>query len=277
MRAVWIAVAFALCGCSGAAKPHTAAQTPQRIISLVPSLTEDLCAIGAAHQLVAVSTFSDDIPCASHLPQVSNFASVDSERTVRLRPDVVVGIPAQRGMTGQLRAAGIKTVFLADDTYRDLFEDIAGLGALTGHVHESAVLASSLQRRTARLQASERFKRRPSVFFVAQALPLWTVGPQSYIATLVDLAGGRIATQYLRAAYAQYSSEALLRLDPDALVATSDAHLDAVLDRMPWKALRAVRTHHVYILENGALLVRPGPRYNEGLSWLIERLRPIAT
>ena len=277
MKAVWIVVAFALCGCGGAAKPHAAAQAPRRIISLVPSLTEDLCAIGAARQLVAVSTFSDDIPCASNLPQVSNFASVDSERAVRLRPDVVVGIPAQRSMTAQLRAAGIKTAFFSDDTYNDLFADIAGLGALTGHVRESAALASSLRRRTARLQASERFKRRPSVFFVAQALPLWTVGPQSYIATLIDLAGGRIATQSLRVPYAQYSTEALLRLDPDVLVATSDAHLETVIDRMPWKALHAVRTHRVYILMNGALLVRPGPRYNEGLSWLIERLRPIAT
>ena len=275
VKAVAIAVALLLCGCA-APKPRAQAHVPQRIISLVPSLTEDLCAIGAGGQLVAVSSFSSDIPCARRLPQVSNFSSVDSERAVRLHPDVVVGIPAQRTMTAPLRAAGVQTAFFSDDSYRDLFDDIAQLGALSGHARQSAELSAGLHRRTAQLQESERFKRRPSVFFVAQALPLWTVGPQSYIATLIDLAGGRIATESLRVPYAQYSAEALLQLNPDVIVATSDARLDAALDRMPWRALRAVRAHHVYILQNGALLVRPGPRYNEGLSWLIERLRQSA-
>jgi iron complex transport system substrate-binding protein len=278
VKALWIFVALAILGCAAAPQRSAQVQTgaPQRIISLVPSLTEDLCAIGARHQLVGVSTFSDDIPCARGIPQVSNFAGVDSEEAVRLRPDVVVGIPAQRAITAQLRSAGVRTAFFSDDSYSDLFADIAGLGSLSGHAAESRALIASLRRRTAELQSGERFRRRPSVFFVAQALPLWTIGPRSYIATLVDLAGGRIATQVLRVPYAQYSTEALIKLDPDAIVATSDAHLEAVLDRMPWRALRAVREHRVFILQNGALLVRPGPRYNEGLSWLIERLRPVA-
>lgn len=243
----------------------------------MPSLTEDLCAIGAAKQLVGVSAFSGDIPCAKTLPQVNNFASIDTEKVVRLDPDLVVGIPAQRGMTQALQRAGVRVELMNDDSFADLFADIQRLGRLTGRERGASALTASLRERTRRLRAQAHFKRAPRVFFVEQALPLWTVGPRSYIADLIRLAGGALATESLQAPYAQYSAEALARLDPDAIVATSDARLDAVLSREPWRSLRAVREHHVYIIQNGALLVRPGPRYNEGLFWLIERLRPLAT
>jgi iron complex transport system substrate-binding protein len=180
-------------------------------------------------------------------------------------------------MAEPLRHAGIPALFVKDDSYDDLFSDIAQLGKVSGHEDQARRLSASLRARTKQLRDREHFKRAPSVFFVEQALPLWTVGPKSYIATLIQLAGGRLATQSLPRAYAQYSTEALARLDPDAIVASGDAHVDAVLSREPWRSLRAVREHHVFILQNAALLVRPGPRYNEGLSWLIERLRPLAT
>lgn len=266
----------ALNSCAGAAG-HSGANVPaQRIVSLVPSLTEDLCAAGAARQLVGVSEYSRDIPCAANVPRVNDFASVDSEKIVRLHPDLVVAIPSQTGMTAAIRRLGIRIVFIPDDTYAQLFSAIAELGRLSGHAREAHVLIRRLQTRTARLRSQEHFRHAPSVFFVEQAMPLWTAGASSYIATLVRLAGGRLATASLQAPNAQYSAEALVRADPDAIVAGADAGLADVLSREPWRSLRAVREHHVFILKDSALLVRPGPRYNEGLSWLIERLRPLA-
>jgi iron complex transport system substrate-binding protein len=112
---------------------------------------------------------------------------------------------------------------------------------------------------------------------VLQAQPIWTVGPQSYISTLLQMAGGRNAVSALPRSYAQYSAEALLRTQPDAIVAGSDVHLESVLDREPWRSLRAVREKRVFILKTPDILERPGPNYNEGLSWLIEHLRPLST
>ncbi len=253
--------------------PH--AGPPQRIVSLMPSFTEDLCALGAGNQIAGVSEYGN-IACAAHVPIVGNFASIDAERIVQLHPDVVVGIPSQRLMTNALRVAGIPTIFLPDESFEDLFRDIMGLGRLSGHERQAKAVITSLRARTVELRRRENFKRRPSVFFVEQALPIWTVGPQSYISTLIDLAGGRNAVQSLPQAYAQYNPEALVRLQPDAIVATEDAHLELLLDREPWRSLHAVREGHVFILRDSAILARPGPRYNEGLAWLIERLRPIA-
>ena len=273
-------VLFVLALCACAHSPQQNAQrsvVARRIVSLMPSLTEDLCAIGAGRQIVGVSQYSTDIPCVKGVTAVGNFASVDAERIVRLHPDAVVGIPSQRLMTENVRRTGIPTVFFADDTFNDLFSDIAQLGSLSGRDAQARQLAESLRRRTGALRASERFRRHPSVFFVEQAQPIWTVGPQSYISELIVMAGGRNAVRSLPQAYAQYSPETLVSLQPDAIVATNDAHLDLVLDREPWRSLRAVREGHVFVLQDEAILVRPGPRYNQGLQWLIERLRPLAT
>lgn len=242
----------------------------------MPSLTEDLCAIGGRRQLAGVSVYSKDIPCASGVEVVGNASSIDTERIVQLRADAVAGIPAQRLMTEPLRRAGIATYFFKDDGFADIFRDITGLGAMSGHEPQARDLVASLKARTESLRKTERFSRHPRVFVVVQAQPIWTVGPQSYIAALIELAGGRNAVSALPQPYAQYSAEALVRLQPDAIVATQDSGLRFVLEREPWRSLRAVALKRVYFPDNDAILVRPGPRYNEGLSWLIERLRPLA-
>jgi ABC-type Fe3+-hydroxamate transport system substrate-binding protein len=102
--------------------------------------------------------------------------------------------------------------------------------------------------------------------------PIFTVGDSSYIAQLLRLAGARNAATGLHQAYARYSSEALVALQPDVIIADKASKVGSVLDRVPWSALRAVKNKRVYILDDDDLLERPGPRYNEGLAWLIARL-----
>ncbi len=264
-----------LAACASPAAPPAGAAHP-RIVSLIPSLTEDLCAIGAARQLAGVSQFSSDIPCAKGLPEVNDASSVDAEKIVALHPDLVVGIPSQARAVSALKRAGITVSLLPDDSYLDLFGDISKLGVLSGHRAQAAALIANLQAQTKKLQASEHFLRRPSVFVVIQTTPIWTVGPNSYISALISLAGGRNAVTALPQAYSQYSGEALLRLQPDALLASRDAQLQANLDREPWRSLQAVAAKHVLIAPDPDVFYRPGPHYNQALLWLIERLRPIA-
>jgi ABC-type Fe3+-hydroxamate transport system substrate-binding protein len=247
-----------------------------RIVSLIPSLTEDLCAIGAGKQLAGVSQFSSGIPCAKGLPEVNDASSVDAEKIVALHPDLVVGIPSQARAVAALKRAGVAVLLLPDDSYADLFNDISRLGVLAGHRAQANALIANLRAQTKKLQASEHFSRRPSVFVVIQTTPIWTVGPNSYISTLISLAGGRNAVTALLQAYSQYSGEALLRLQPDALLASRDAQLQQNLDREPWRSLRAVAAKHLLIAPDPDVLYRPGPQYIKALSWLIERLRPIA-
>jgi iron complex transport system substrate-binding protein len=252
------------------------ARTPPspRIVSLIPSLTEDLFALGAGPQVVAVSQFTDYPAAARALPAVASFASLDAERIVALHPDLVVGIPAQAALVGDLRRVGLRVVLLPDDSFDDLFADLAQLGALSGHPREAARLAAALRARTAALVRAVPRGERPRTLVVLGVTPLFTVGDRSYIAHLIALAGGRNAATGVDAAYVRYSAEAVVAAQPDAIVTDRSAKLVGALDSAPWNALRAVREKRVYVLDDADLLERPGPRYNEGLAWLIARLHP---
>ncbi len=273
---VWCAL---LCACAthstagGAESAHRVAG--RRIVALVPSFADDIYAIGAGSQLVAVSAFTD-APHATRLPRVADATSVDAEAILVLRPSLVIGIPSQERLTEPLRRAQVRVVLLPDDSYASIFENLQTIGDLTGRRREAAATIAGLRRETAHLHArTKAFARNPSVFVVLGSGPIWTAGSNSYITTLIALAGGRNAASDLHAAYGQYSAEALVRNQPDVLVADAATHLAAALDREPWRSLRAVRLGHVYAVDPD-LIERPGPSYNEGLHWLLDRLTPLA-
>jgi len=251
---------------------YAAGPAAPRIVSLIPSLTEDLFALGAGPQVVAVSQFTDFPAAARSLPAVASFASVDAERIVRLHPDLVVGIPAQAALVADLKRVGLRVELLPDDTFDDIFADLARLGTLSGHPREAARLAAALRARTAALARGLRGGARPSVLVVLGVTPIFTVGDRSYIAHLIALAGGRNAVTGVADAYVRYSAEAIVAAQPDLIVTDRSAGLRDALGAAPWNALRAVRENRVYVLADADILERPGPRYNEGLAWLIARL-----
>jgi iron complex transport system substrate-binding protein len=258
---------------AAAALPGAQDAPHPRIVSLVPSLTETLFEIGAGAQVVGVSQYTDYPPAAAALPVVSSFATIDSERILRLKPDAIVGIAAQSARLAELRRLGFSPTLVQDDTFDDIFTDIDVLGRISGRPAAARALAARLRARTAALVARVPKGKRPACFVVVGNAPLFTVGDRSYIAHLIALAGGRNAAHDLPSAYGHYSEEALVRADPDIIIADRASGIANVLDRTPWNALRAVRLHHVYVIEDAALLERPGPRYNDGLAWLIETLR----
>lgn len=213
-----LAVAL-LAGCANGAHSATRSSQPQRaaarVVTLMPSLADDLYAIGAGPQVVAVAAFTD-VAQAKALPRVSDFSSVDSEKVVALHPDLVVGIPAQIRLVEPLRAAGVNVVLLPDSTLAQIFVNLRTLGALTGHEAQARRVIAGLRQETATLHARTlTFKRRPSAFVVLGTGPIWTAGSDSYIASLIELAGGINAANDLHAPYGEYSAEALLRKQPD--------------------------------------------------------------
>ena len=246
-----------------------------RVVTLVPSFADDVAAIGATAQLVGVSAFTD-APGTQGLPRVADATGVNTEAIALLRPTIVVGIPAQGRFVQVLRRAGVHVELLPDDSYEDIFTDLRRIGDLTGHQRQAAATIARLQRRTAAVRAQAlRFRYRPSVFVVLGVAPIWTAGSRSYISTLIELAGGRNAADDLHAAYAEYSAEALLRRQPDILIADPATNVEASFDREPWRSLRAVQRRRVYALDPD-VVERPGPNYPAGLEWLFGRIAPLA-
>ncbi|HWT06942.1 MAG TPA: ABC transporter substrate-binding protein, partial [Xanthomonadales bacterium] len=182
-----------------------------------------------------------------------------------------IGIEAQDRLAGDLRRAKIPVMLLHDDRYEDIFRNLVTVGTTTGHRGEAVVLVSRLHARTnALVRGVKPRARKPAVFVVLGVAPVFTVGKGSYIATLIDMAGGRNAAADVNAPYARYSAEALVARQPDLLVVDPSVQLNDVLAQPPWNALRAVKQHRVYTLPDAAILERPGPRYNDGLAWLID-------
>jgi iron complex transport system substrate-binding protein len=272
-----IALLVVLTGCapvSRHASPNSASGQ-QRIVTLVPSFADDLYALGAASEIVGVSAFTD-APGAQRLPRIADASSVDVEAILALRPSVVVGIPAQARLIEPLRHVRVAVVLLADDTYDEIFTNLHRLGAMSGRNREATAMIARLRRETAQLQRRTRsFARRPSVFVVLGSAPIWTAGSGSYISTLIQLAGGTNAAADLALPYGEYSAEALLRHQPDLIVADPATQLRAVANREPWRSLHAVRQGHVAFL-NPEILERPGPKYNDGIRWLLAHLTPLA-
>jgi ABC-type Fe3+-hydroxamate transport system substrate-binding protein len=270
-RVLVLSLVFALLGSA----------SPPRLVTLMPAMADDLFAIGAGSQLVGVSRFTEDNPAARNIPLIGDFQSVDVEKIVALHPDVVVGDPSQAALVAPIRRAGIRVVLLKDDSYQDIFANLRSLGDLSARRPQAEALIARLQQETSRLRArAARFTYHPSVFFALGTGPIWTAGPGSYLATLLAFAGARNAAADLHVPWAQYSEEALLRAQPDAVVADYETPLRSVLSREPWRSLRAVREGHVFLVVDRRVddaLFRPGPNYNEGLRWLIERLSLLST
>ena len=277
IRRVFFLFFAVLVACAAPAQHPNVAPAERRFVVLVPSLAEDLFAIGAGSRVVGVSQFTDVAPPS--IPRVADFQSVATERIVALHPDVVVALPSQDRMLQPLRHAGMNVELIPDDTYDDIFTDIRTLGDLSGRNAEAQDEIAKLKSQTAQLQLlAQTFHRRPSVFFALGTGPIWTAGPESYIGHLIELAGGTDAAQ-ISQPWGQYSEEALVRAQPDAIFSANEVHLRAVLSSEPWRSLHAVREGHVFTITDSTIvnaLYRPGPRYNEGLRWLIERLTPLA-
>ena len=245
-----------------------------RIVTLVPSLTDDLIAMGAQRALVGVSSYTRALQ-VSGLPRVADFQSVDAERIAELRPTAVVGIPLQAEAVQPLLRMGLRVVLMQDDGFADIFSDIQTLGTLAKCEPAARRLISRLHAETSELRASvAASSKHPSVFFVLGVDPVWTAGPSSFVGHLIELAGGRDAASDLSAPWGEYSEEALLRAQPDVIVAGPHAQLQNVLMREPWRSLRAVRKGRVLITDSRIddALTHPSANYNEGLRWLIERL-----
>jgi ABC-type Fe3+-hydroxamate transport system substrate-binding protein len=277
VRRIAIVLLFALAGCAAPGYRTAVPPSQRRIVALMPSFVSDLISIGARRQIVGISSGNERVAAVRDVPIVADYESVDVERLVALRPDVVAAIPAQMRFLLPLRRLHVDVELLPDETYADIFTDLRRLGELSGRERAADAEIARLQRATAALRArAPHFARPPSVFVVIGTQPIWTAGAGSYIATLLALAGGRDAAGHLPIAYGEYSAEALLRAQPDAIVSDPSTQLASVLGREPWRSLRAVQRGHIYIVPNASLLERPGPQYVRGFAWLIATLRRLS-
>ena len=262
------------------------AAAPERLVSLAPSNTEIVCALGACDSLVGVTDFDDYPAEVADVPDVVVNAQVDVELVVAAEPDLVLAAGNELTPTvaiEQIEELGIPVVVLYPETLDEVYADVALLGQALGESAAAAELVSDLRGRASAVVEAVAGADRPRVLyevFHAEGTT-YTAGDGSFLASLLDLAGaepvtgdalGAIATEDLVAADPEVillgtaSYEPSLA-DPDAAVATVGA-------RPGWSGLAAVRAGAVIPYLDDIVTTRPGPRIVEGLEALARALHP---
>ncbi len=253
---------------------------PQRIVSLTPSTTEAVFAVGAGKLLVGRSKFCDYPAEATKLPSVGGYIDPSLEVVLSLQPDLVVGArgPSGRAMADRLGEQGIDTFFPPTDSRADIEAMLRKLGAKLGRKDEAESVISGINAqvdRVARRLAVEGAEL-PRVLLVFGTKPIVIAGPGSFAGEVLTLAGAKNAMQE-GAPYPKIGMETLLDLDPDtildATMAASQVGVGIHRDAPGWRELRAVREGRLLPIRDEAVL-RPGPRVGDGLITIAQTLHP---
>jgi iron complex transport system substrate-binding protein len=243
----------------------------QRIISLVPALTEILFAIGAGPQVIAVSSFDDDPPEVLKLPRVGALLDPDTERILSMRPDLVLTYGSQTDLDRQLGAAGIRTFSYRHGGLTDLAPTFEALGALTGHVEEAARLAASMKARLDSVRSRVAGRPRPRTLLVMGRTPqslrqLHASGGIGFLHDVLTLAGGANVFADIKRQAVQASTEMLISRAPEVVLDLQYSREfqpeELAKERATWQALPsipAVRMGRVHVLLGDHFVV-PGPR-----------------
>lgn len=265
----------------GSLSAHAA--PPKRVVSLAPSLTEMVYALGAGPALVGVTTVCDYPEAARRLPKVGGMedGGVDLEKVLSLKPDLVVAIGLYQSATVEaLRRLGVRVEVVPSQSVKDVFTAANRLGTLLGRQAEARRLTADMGRRIDRIRkatAALPKARRPRVFYEVWDQPLMTATRDTLIGRLIELGGGVNVFGDLSGRYVQVSPEAVLQRDPQVILAPSihKSRVDPkILAKQPGLAgVAAVRTGRVQVLD-GDLVSRAGPRVAEALELVARALHP---
>ena len=248
----------------------TLAAPARRIVSLLPSFTEILFAIGAGDRLVGRTTWCDYPPAALAVPSVGDAMPPSVEAVAARRPDLVVLYRSGPNVTAaeQLERLGIPTVLLDLNLLEELGAATRRLGTLTGRQVPAESLAAAVDRVVSQPPAPST----QSLAFIVWDNPPIVIGAGSYLDRLAALAGARNVFHDVSSPSAQVSIETIAARDPDFVAVLTDSAVPPRYATRPeWRVVRAVRTARFLFLP-GQLFGRPGPRAAEAIRELRRRL-----
>jgi iron complex transport system substrate-binding protein len=243
-----------------------------RLVSLAPSLTELIVAIGA-RDVLAGRTSACDHPAdaVASIPIVGGFAAPSFETLLALEPTTVVDTDLEdESMSARFQAAGIHHVRIRCERIDDIPRGIRTLGELAERSEAASELADGLALSIAGLrQAQSSMTNRPGVYVEIWHDPLMTAGRNTYLTDLIALAGGRNIGDTVEQEYFRASPEWVLTQNPDVIICAYMASgrdlSQAVRERPGWGNIRAVQNGAIFCNENNDVLLRPGPRVLEGI------------
>jgi cobalamin transport system substrate-binding protein len=275
--------AFALTVRDMVGRDVTLAAPPQRIVSLVPSVTETIFALGGEARLAGRTDWCDSPEAARHKLSVGGMIDPSIETIVKLRPDLVVATDEgnREETLGQLRRLGIPTYVVHARRVAEMLDMVRRLGDLLDRPQAVGPLVTSIEQRIEAVRRLVGARRAPSVLYVLWPEPLIVPGRASHITELIALAGGRSITADMGESYVRLSLEAAVARAPEVIVLADHSNAGTAAGRQSpekWQrltsvpAIRAGRLHSIDL----SILHRYGPRVPDGLELLARMIHPEA-
>jgi len=237
-------------------------QPPQRIVTLLPSLTESVCALGACNRLVGVDRYSNSPEQVKALPQLGGGIDPNVEAIVALKPDAVLLAKSSR-VTQRLEALGMKVLVLEPKSHADVRRVLDKLDQVLG-THEAAkvwrVIDASVSAAAQSVPAGAKGMR---VYFEVNSAP-YAAGESSFIGETLSRLGMKNIVPASLGPFPKLNPEYVVRANPD-LIMVSVRSAQGLEQRPGWAGIRAVREGRIcrFSAEQSDVLVRPGPRMDE--------------
>ncbi|MEX0624982.1 MAG: helical backbone metal receptor [Chloroflexota bacterium] len=255
---------------------------PQRIVSLAPSNTEIVCALGACDRLVGVTDFDDYPPQVSDVPEVVIAAQVDLEKVVAADPQLILAAGNELTPTAvvtQLANLGYPVLVLYPQSLDELYADIELIGRAIDAFTEAVDTVASMRTRAQAVADAVASAERPRTFYEVGVFQgtIYTAGADSFLASLISVAGGDPITGDPRSTAIQL--EDLVASDPQ-LILLGDAVYDpsitpeVVAARVGWEGMTAVSSGRIVVILDDPVITRPGPRIIDGLEALARAIHP---
>jgi iron complex transport system substrate-binding protein len=252
---------------------------PLRIVSLAPSITECLFALGLGEEVVGVTLYSNFPPQVKDLPKVGTYTHLNLERVLALRPNLVVAIRDGNPREQVLRLAEMGlSVFIVDPRdLEGLYDAIFSLGRLVGRDREAGEVIRSLKDRVERVKHAVKGRQRPRVLLQVGIEPLVAAGGGTLQDQLITIAGGINVASAAPGPYPTLSMEMVLEARPEVIMISSMANPQDAAEELKkwrrWPSVPAVARGRVHLID-GDLIDRPSPRIVEGLEWMAGLIHP---
>jgi iron complex transport system substrate-binding protein len=255
---------------------------PQRIVSLSPSNTEILFALGLDERIAGVTDYCNYPPEAKDKPSVGAYDTPNFEQLIALNPDLVLATEEhETDIIPQLESNGITVIGLKPKCVSEVMDSILLIGKVTGKNKEAANLTKDLQERIRRVtNKTENLpdSMKPRVFYIIWHDPLWTVGSGTMHDELISMAGG-VNIAHDLTWYANISLEAVIEANPEIIIAGvgmgsgEDAPYQFVLNEPTLKGTDALKNNNISTVDMD-IVSRPGPRIVDALEDFLAIIHP---
>jgi iron complex transport system substrate-binding protein len=275
-----VAAGFVVLGCSRNAPHDSQTSAKLRIVSLAPSVTEILFALGSGDSLVGATDHCDFPPEALSIQRVGGFGTPNVEKLLALRPDLVIAAGIEREEVAEvLRRSGIRVLDVPIRNFAELFHAIRQIGQAANAAPKAESVVAHMQAELETIASRDRHAQpgqRPKVFVEIGGRPLMTAGRNSFLDDLITRAGGVNVAHEISQSYTSINPEKVIEWNPDIIiVAPMGRPGDAAVQlsqRIGWADISAVKNGRVIDDINPDLLFRPGPRLIDGVKAMAARL-----